>query len=97
MRGKFRTTEENELVGPKMFKALISVRKNGYYPSKNQLAISVGPNGSQKYGYDIVDRCRYKDLLRVDPDHADATPNGLGSVVLTEKGERFLENQEDSQ
>jgi hypothetical protein len=89
-----RTTKDGEQVGPKMHAAIIRVAVSGPYPSKNQLAISVGPNGSQDYGYRIVNRCVGKGLLAIDPENEVATPKGRGAVVLTEKGERYLESQE---
>jgi hypothetical protein len=89
-----RTTADGEQVGPKMHSA-VKLVASGPYPSKNQLAKSVGPNGSQDYGYRIVDRCLSKNLLKVHPSHDDATPNGMGAVVLTDKGARYLNATED--
>ena len=89
-----RTTEEGEQVGPKMHSAVKRVRELGPYASKNELAISVGPNGSQDYGYRIVNRCIKKDLLTLDDEHSDATPQGRGAVVMTQKGMDYLENNE---
>lgn len=89
-------TAEGEIVGPKMYAALRLVRSRGSYPSRNPLAISVGPNGSQDYGYRIVNRCVKKDLLALDPEHPDAKPQGRGAVVLTEKGGRFLDAHDDA-
>jgi hypothetical protein len=87
-----RTTEDNEQVGPKMHSAVIRVHQRGPYSSKNELAISVGPNGSQDYGYRIVDRCISKGLLTLDNTHPDATPRGRGAVILTQKGLDYLHN-----
>jgi hypothetical protein len=89
-----RTTEEGEQVGPKMHVAVKRVRELGPYASKNELAISVGPNGSQDYGYRIVNRCIKKGLLTLDEEHPDATPQGRGAVVMTQKGMDYLENNE---
>jgi hypothetical protein len=95
-----RTTEEGEQVGPRMHKC-VELAASGpvfsdadVYPSKNQLAQAVGPNGSQDYGYRIVDRCLRKGLVELDADHPDATPQGRGAVVISEKGQRYLSNQE---
>lgn len=89
-----RTTEEGEQVGPKMHAAVSLVNKRGPMASKNRLAKAVGPNGSQDYGYRIVDRCIRKGLLEVKNGHEEATPGSLGAVVLTKKGERYLGNQD---
>lgn len=90
-----RTTEDNETVGPKMHSAVRAVGRYGPKPSMNQLAIRVGPHGSQDYGYRIVNRCIRKGLLKVHPEHADANPHGRGAVVLTDKGARYLNETED--
>jgi hypothetical protein len=93
-----RTTEDGEQVGPKMHSAVQSAASGPWasdpdvYPSMNQLAQSVGPNGSQDYGYRIVKRCMSKGLLTLDSDHPDATPNGRGAVIITEKGKQYLRN-----
>lgn len=92
-----RTTDDGEQVGPKMHSALLRVRSMGpqnAYASMNELAISVGPNGSQDYGYRIVNRCIKKGLLELDPEHPDATPQGRGAVVLTQKGMDYLEQHD---
>jgi hypothetical protein len=90
-----RMTEDNEQVGPKMHSALRLVASRGPYPSQNQLATSVGPNGSQDYGYRIVKRCIKKDLLQIHPDHETANVHGQGAVVLTAKGARYLNEHEN--
>lgn len=87
-----RTTEEKEIVGPKMHEAVQKVDSSGPYPSKNALAKRVGPHGSQNYGYRIVNRCKSKGLLAVDSEHPDATPSGNGAVVLTDKGRKYLDD-----
>jgi|APHM01.1.fsa_nt_gi hypothetical protein len=89
-----RSTEEGEQVGPKMHRCVRAVA-SGPYPSMNQLAKTVGPNGSQQYGYKIVHRCKRKGLLELDDEHPVATTHGRGAVVITEKGERYLSNHED--
>lgn len=89
-----RTTEEGEQVGPKMHAAVKRAKQN-VYASKNELAISVGPNGSQQYGYNIVNRCLRKGLLELDPDHPDATPQGMGAVTITQKGMDYLSQHEN--
>ena len=92
-----RSTEEGELVGPKMHSCVKMASSGPYdgdvWPSMNALAKSVGPNGSQDYGYRIIKRCRRKGLVEI-VDHEDATPNGRGAVVSTEKGERYLTNHD---
>lgn len=91
-----RTTTEGEQVGPKMHSAITRVNSTRrFYASKNELAIAVGPNGSQDYGYRIVDRCISKDLLTIDHEHPDATPQGAGAVVITQKGMDYLAECED--
>jgi len=91
-----RTTEEGEQVGPKMHSAVQAAAEK-VYSSKNDLATSVGPNGSSDYGNRIVNRCIRKGLIcRPDPDHDDANPHGRGAVYATGKGERYLDNQEDN-
>lgn len=94
MTTRFTKTTEGELVGHKMVAALHYVaHREGVVASANRIAKSVGPNGSQDYGYRIVNRCLRKDLLAIDADHEDANPHGRGAVVLTEKGEAFLSEQ----
>lgn len=39
--------------------------------------------------YDTIDRCIEQGYLELDPDHPDATPQGDGAVVITEKGREF--------
>jgi hypothetical protein len=90
-----RSTEDGEQVGPKMHSAVIAVGRR-VYQSKNELAKRVGPNSSQKYGYNIVDRCVRKNLLAVHPEHEDANPHGRGAVVLTDKGARYLNEHTDA-
>jgi len=77
-----------------MHKALRILQARGTQSSMNQLAIAAGPNNSQDYGYRIVHRCRRKGLLEIDPDHEKAAAGSRGAVVLTEKGQRYLEDQE---
>jgi len=90
-----RTTEENEQVGPKMHIAVKIADSLGPLPSMNVLAKKVGPNGSQDYGYRIVKRCISKGLIsHPDYDHEAANPHGRGAIDITEKGKRYLENQE---
>jgi hypothetical protein len=84
-----RTTTDGKRVGPKMHEAVLAVATEGAYASKNKLAQQVGPNGSQDYGYRIVDRC-VGSLLALDTEHPDATPQGRGAVVLTDAGRRYL-------
>jgi len=79
-------TDDNDRLGPKMQSALAKMHHHGALPSKNQLAKRVGPNGSQDYGYRIVDRCRRAGLIEVDPEHNLANPHGRGAVVITDKG-----------
>jgi len=89
-----RTTEEGEQVGPRMHVAVQAANRK-VWQSKNELAKHVGPNGSQDYGYQIVDRCIRKGLIcRPDDDHEQANPHGSGAVYTTEKGERYLENND---
>lgn len=92
---EIRTTEQGEIVGPRMHKAIKRVRSRGPYASKNELAISVGPNGSQDYGYRIVNRCLRKGLVELDEEHPDATPQGRGAVVITQKGIDYLKQHRD--
>jgi hypothetical protein len=95
-----RSTEEGEQVGPKMHSCVSYVqggptfRESDAWESMNRLAKAVGPNNSQDYGYRIVHRCRKKGLIDLEENHPDATPNGRGAVVLTEKGKRYLENHD---
>lgn len=86
---------ENEFdgrIGPKMELAVRLVASEaGAIPSRNVLAQRVGPHGSSRFGYQSVERCIHRDLLRVDSEHPDASPTGAGAVVLTERGQRFLD------
>lgn len=59
---------EGDIVGPRMFAATKYVARDGPYPSARQLAIKVGPHGSTKYGYPIVNRCLRKGLLSINED-----------------------------
>lgn len=88
-----RTTEDGEQVGPKMHIAVRKVAQRDY-PSMNALAKRVGPNGSQDYGYRIVKRCKRKGLIKLDADHPEATPNGRGAVIITDKGKQYVEAHE---
>ena len=81
-------------IGPKMRLAVQRVA-SGPYSSMNPLAKSVGPHGSQDYGYQIVHRCLDRRLLKLDPDHESAAPSGRGAVVLTKRGQAFLEHIQD--
>lgn len=90
-----RTTENGETVGPKMHGA-VKLAARRAWASKNELAKAIGPNGSQDYGYRIVNRCIRKGLIsRPDPDHEAANPHGRGAICATEKGERYLAEHED--
>lgn len=93
MTGKIRETEDGERVGNKMYKAVKATYKYEAFASMNQLAIFVGPHGSQDYGYRIVKRCLRKDLIELDEDHEEANVHGRGAVVLTQKGRRFVERE----
>jgi len=90
-----RTTEDSEQVGPKMHAAVRAVGQK-VWQSMNELAKHVGPNGSQDYGYRIVNRCIKKNLIAVHPDHDNANPHGMGAVVLTDKGAHYLNDTEDT-
>lgn len=90
-----RTTEENEPVGPRMMKMLRYVQAQEVVASRNVAAKARGPNGSQKYGYNAINRCIKRGLIcRPDPKHPEANPHGSGAIYLTEKGEQFLANHE---
>ena len=89
-----QSTEDGEQVGPKMHLAVQMVAAS-VRQSKNALAKKVGPNGSQDYGYQIVNRCIRKNLLAVHPQHDAANPHGKGAVVLTDKGARYLNDTEN--
>jgi len=82
----YHTTDDGDRLGPKMQSALAKMHHHGSFPSKNQLAKRVGPNGSQDYGYRIVDRCKRAGLIEIDPEHDVANPHGCGAVVITQKG-----------
>jgi len=90
-----RSTDQGELIGPKMHTAVKLVSWHDSYQSKNELAVSVGPNGSQDYGYRIVNRCLSKNLIAVHPEHDNANAHGKGAVVLTDKGATYLNQTED--
>jgi hypothetical protein len=81
-------------IGPSMYEALRMVdRAGGAVGAKLDLAELVGPNGSRKYGYEIVDRCLGAGLLVIDPQHpASQGRRGGGAVVLTEAGRQALED-----
>jgi len=87
----YRRTADGTVVGPAMHRAIERVAQRGPYSAKLPLAESVGPRGSRDYGYRIVNRCvGYNGFPELDPDHEAATPQGLGAVVLTDRGEEYL-------
>jgi len=90
-----RTTGAGEQVGPKMHHAVKLVGSRGPYRAMNPLAIAVGPNGSQDYGYRVVKRCIKKGLIALHPDHEAAAPGSRGAVILTDKGARYLNEHGD--
>ena len=90
-----RSTEDGEQVGPKMHSAVRCVAQAGPYTSKNDLATTVGPNGSSDFGNRIVNRCLGKGLLATHGGHEKANPQGKGAIVLTDKGARYLNRTED--
>jgi len=89
-----RSTEDGEQVGPKMHIAVRAANRK-VWPSMNQLAKHVGPNGSQDYGYRIINRCIRKGLIcHPDSEDEDANPHGRGAIYATEKGKKYLEQNE---
>lgn len=92
--GKFPPTNSignNNEVGPKMDAAVRIVEAHGPKSSKNALAKVVGPNGSQRFGYGIVDRAISAGLLALERGHPAKTPQAIGAVVLTDRGEWYVE------
>jgi hypothetical protein len=89
----YHTTDDGERIGPKMRRALMLLDSKPYR-SMNQLATSVGPHGSSKFGYRIVRRCLRKGLATIEPDHPKAEPHGRGAVVITDKGQDVVEEVE---
>jgi len=87
-----RTTEDGEQVGPKMH-AAVEAADSKVWQSQKALAEAVGPNGSTDYGYRIINRCLGKGLIKII-EHEKANPHGMGAVTVTDKGKRYLENQE---
>jgi len=88
----YHLTNDGERLGPKMRAALRLVDQAGPVQSKKWIAERVGPNGSLKYGYRIVNRCISAGVLSwPDSDHKAANPHGSGAVTVTDKGERVLE------
>lgn len=73
-------------IGHKMIQAIQLVSAN---PGCNKLFVSlrVGPNGSSKFGYAIVDRCIEHGLLE-----ATITSKGY-RLTITSKGERALSGE----
>lgn len=90
-REREETIDFDGRIGPKMKLAVKLVARHGAYSAKLPLAESVGPHGSRQYGYETVNRCVKRGLFELDPEHPDATPQGSGAVVLTEKGTRFAD------
>lgn len=84
------TLDDGTEVGPKMHDAARAVVRSGPYASMNQLAIAVGPNGSQRFGYEIVKRARRAGLIELDADHPQKTPQARGAVVETQKAVDYL-------
>lgn len=69
------------IIGSKMALARDLVAR-GSYPSKHALARQVGPHGSARYGYEIVQRALAAGLIQIDPHHPDRAVSGDGAVVL---------------
>jgi len=83
---------DGTLVGERMLAAVSLVNGWGAAQSKNEIAKAVGPNGSQRYGYEIVNRAIRAGLLtRPDPEHDAANPHGRGAVTVTDLGRRLLD------
>lgn len=88
---KDKIIEFDDRIGKTMEAAVNFVKNNGgVVQSKHVIAKSVGPNGSTKYGYPPVNRCIFRGLLRIDENHNKTEPRGMGAVILTDKGRRFL-------
>jgi len=72
-------------IGPKMGEAVRIVRRaGGAVPCCKYLAERVGPNGSLRYGYDIVGRCLKAGILALDTEDPLAKRGSAGAVTLTE-------------
>jgi len=82
-------------VGPKM-RAALQILARGPKQSKKALAEVVGPNGSLRYGYEVVNRVVKGKLATVESDHEDANPHGAGAVVLTDAGREYLDSLEEA-
>lgn len=76
-------------IGERMQQAVRLVGRRTYQ-SKNELATTVGPHGSTKYGYEIVNRCMRR-FFEQEPDHPAAEPRGFGAIVLNDNGKAYLE------
>ena len=88
-----RSTEDGEQVGPKMHSA-VKLCDGRVWQSMNDLATTVGPNGSSQFGYRIIKRCQRKGLISYpDPEHEKANPHGRGAIYATDKGQRYLERE----
>ncbi len=86
-----RKCEFDGRIGKTMEAAVEFVKRSGgVVQSKHVIAKSVGPHGPTQYGYPPVNRCIYRRLLRIDEDHNKAEPRGIGAVILTDRGRRFL-------
>ncbi len=86
-----KKSEFDDRIGKTMQAAVYFVKSNGgVVQSKHVIAKAVGPNGSTQYGYPPVNRCIFRGLLRIDEEHNKAEPRGIGAVILTDKGRKFL-------
>lgn len=92
---EYHVTEDGDRLGPRMRYAVKLMDTVGALPSKKQLAEKVGPNGSLDYGYRVVDRCLSAGLMSVESGHSEASPHGIGAVVITEKGKRVAGELKD--
>jgi len=87
---------DDTLVGEKTAKAAFHVSWFGPAQSKNEIAKAVGPNGSQQFGYRLVNRAIRAGLLtHPQPEHEAANPHGDGAICLTDMGEAFVEELND--
>jgi hypothetical protein len=84
-------TQFDGRIGDRMKQTVKIIARSGPAKSMLQLATSVGPNGSQKFGYRTVHRCRRRNLIRVESDHPEAEERGAGAVLLTDKGEQYYD------
>lgn len=84
-------TDFDGRIGIKQIQAVVYTDEYGPFESKRQLALAVGPNGSTKYGYEIVDRADRRGLIDCSCDRDEHQY----TVELTDEGRELIEQLDE--